>query len=346
MKLLPLATELIKSNAGIADRLTKLIPTWHIPTDPKSALEFKMIFAALDRANYSPQSNVDTGEEMLVFETPEELGRELAAWNAKHEKPLEYLQIPAFCEKLLRNQDALSEGDAQKLLDLLNDVESADNIGPTRKTTYCVALAAALIVTGEAFLAKDQSTRERVQTTVKEVIGNVGATAEAIRITRHHYDNEQMKFVAYAAMHFWLKNDSAREGWERAVITLLTSGDSHVLGTIVEIACFYRQRLADAWWRLLLVGLFWSALVLLMPHSGDEDDGTLWTTWLQRLRGYRLRGVEARPQDLDVMRVANGYERLDYSRRVRDYQSGMLSGIATNAPHGRRDRLIRIAPKI
>ena len=67
----------------------------------------------------------------------------------------------------------------------------------------------------------------------------------------------------------------------------------------------------------------WSALVLLAPHYGDkDDDGTRWATWLQRLRRFRLRGIAARLEDLEVMRVAKGYERLEYSRRMRAYESG------------------------
>mgnify|MGYP003632799808 CR=1 FL=1 len=322
VKLLPFATELIKTNTEIATRLTKLIPTWRIPTDPIQSLEFKVIFAGLNRVNYSLQSDAKTGEEVLVFHMPVDLARELAASDVKSEKPRKYSGVPAHCEDLLRNQQDLSERDARKLLDLLKEVEAANDIEAHEKATCLLALAAALIVTGEAVLASDQELHERVQSVVRKAIGSVGATAEAIRSMRVGYGNAHMKFATYAAMHLWMKRDSASDDWERLVLTLLTSGNHHVFGTIIAIAYFYRDRLADAWWRLLYAGLLWSALVLLAPHQVDEDEGKLWAIWLQRLRRFRLLGVAASLEDLDVMRVAKAYEQLDYSRQLRVYASG------------------------
>jgi hypothetical protein len=44
--------------------------------------------------------------------------------------------------------------------------------------------------------------------------------------------------------------------------------------------------------------------------------------WLARLRRMPLRRQEATADDLDFGRVAKGYQRLDYARRVRAYKSG------------------------
>lgn len=109
VELLHLATELITSNMDIADQLQKLIPKWRIPSDPKRSLEFRMIFAQLDRANYSPQMEADTGQEVFVFETPEALGREIKAWIAEKQTLLLYLHVPAHCEELLRKQGLVTE---------------------------------------------------------------------------------------------------------------------------------------------------------------------------------------------------------------------------------------------
>lgn len=321
-KLLPLACELVKSNADVANRLAKLIPTWRIPTDTKHALEFKIIFAELDRANYQLQRDAESGEDALVFRSPEDLHHELMAWNARNEKLRGYLLVPGTCDELLQTQRAVSDADAGKLLGILNDVEGDDEIEEDEQATCRLALAAALIVSGDAWLATNENARKRAQTIVRDAIRSVGVTPEAIRRMRTGHANDRMKFAAFAAMHLWMKDDAASEDWERLVLTLLTSGSYRVLGTSIAVAYFYRERLGDAWWRLLYVGLLWSGLILFTPHYGGDDDGTLWGAWLQRLRGFRLRGVTGCIEDLDVMRVAYGYERLDYARRVRAYESG------------------------
>ncbi|MDW3224176.1 MAG: hypothetical protein R8G34_15065 [Paracoccaceae bacterium] len=322
VQLLSLVVELINSNEEIADFLTKSIPTWHVPTDPKLALEFKIIFAQLDHSNYRTQLNAATDTEAPFFEVPDQLDRELADWNEKHEKPRQYLLVPTICEELLNKQVTLSQVDAIKLYDQLNEIEHAEDIEAEQKFNFRVALAAALIVSGESLLTTNQDARKRTQTIVMEAIAEVGDTVEGIRSARVRYGNEHLKYAAFAVMHLWMKNDSAGERWERHVLTLLTSGDNRVLGTIIEIAYFYRERLGDAWWRLLYAGLLWSALVLLKPQFGEDDDGKLWATWLKRLRRFRLREIAASAENLDVMRIANGYERLDYARQMRAYEAG------------------------
>lgn len=317
VKLLSLVIELIKVNSAVADRLAKLIPTWRIPDDHKRALEFKSIFAQLDRGNYSPQLDSESCEEVLVFQMPEELGRELMAWISKNDKPLQHLLIPTQCEELLRKQSPLSVGDAQKLLDLLNSVESDKDIVDDQQLTCRVALAATLIVNCDALLVTDQDLRDRVQIIVREVIEGVGDTAEALRKTQTSQGNEQMKFAAHAAMHLWMLD---KDGWEPLVLTLLTSESNRVLGTIIEIAYVHQDKLGDAWWRLLLIGILWSALAMLMPGFGEEDDGMLWTSWLRRLRRFRLMDAASGPNDLDITRVADGFARLDFSRQVRAYE--------------------------
>lgn len=317
LTLLAQAVELIKSNAAIAERLNKLIPTWCIPTDPMLGLEFRTIFAVLDRANYRLQPAPDTGDVVLVFETPKDLADEIKAWNDIHERRRRYLNIPVVCKNILINQHPISRADAQKLRDVLNDIEGSDDVDVGEKALCRLALAAALIVTGNALLSSDQDALVFAESIVRDAIAKLGATPDVIRNTRVGVDSEPMKFAAYAAMHFWMRNDPADGDWEPQVLTLLTSGDYAVVGTIFEIAYFHRARLGPAWWRLLFAGLLWSALVVLAPRYGDKDHETHWATWLRRLRRLRLRGVVASVDVLDVTRVAEGCARLDYSRRVR-----------------------------
>ncbi len=51
-KFLGVVVELLLADDDVARRLQSLLPTWALPEDPKEALQFKLLFAALDWANY------------------------------------------------------------------------------------------------------------------------------------------------------------------------------------------------------------------------------------------------------------------------------------------------------
>ncbi len=107
------------------------------------------------------------------------------------------------------------------------------------------------------------------------------------------------------------------------MLRLLTSGNSETAGTIVSIAYTNHQRLGSAWWRLLQVGVLWSGLSMLAPHYRDDENvERVWGVWLARLRRFPLRGIDASADDLNIARVAASCERLDFYRRMREYESG------------------------
>lgn len=322
-KLLTVAVDLVKANNTVAEELKRLIPTWKLPDDPKRRLEYRMTFAMLDRANYAIKLEGETNEEVLEIVWPEDLRRDVQAWTEQSQKPLRYLSIPARCEELLRSQKSVSDEDTAHLHSLLAACDDEIDIDPEIKSVCRLALAATLIVNGEASLAKMPEARTRALDIVRAALHQVGETAEAIRSTRVGVRRDQLKFAAYAAMHLWMTADEVDSDWERLVLRLLTSGDVGGESTVVAIAYFYREQLKSSWWRLLFIGLLWSALVLLAPHYDDDENVTaLWNRWLGRLRRLPLRRADMTVGDLDVARVAKGYERLKYARQVRAYESG------------------------
>lgn len=322
-KLLSVVVDLIKADEELAERLKRIIPLWKLPDNPKSRLEFRMIFAALDRANYELKLEPDTNESALTIVWPDDLRRDVEVWTQQNRKPLVYLTIPGQCDEVLRSQSSITDESAAQLYGLLTSCNADVSIEPDVRAGCMLALAATLIVSGETWLEKSPEAKSQVLGIVRAAVIKVGETAHAIRNTRVGVRHERLKFAAYAAMHLWLKEDVARVEWERLVLRLLTSGDAGAEGVVVAVAYAYRKRLGATWWRLLFAGLLWSALVRLAPHS-DDDEGrdVVWPRWLARLRRLRLQHNGATADDLNVARVAKGYERLDYARRTRAYESG------------------------
>ena len=322
-KLLSVAVELVKADNQLAERIRSLIPTWKVPDDSERRLQFRLIFATLDRGNYELKADPETNEDVLTFICPEDLQSDLTAWNEQNQKPIEYLRIPDRCEKVITNQRPASDEEANYLHNLLGSCEADTEIEPDTRATCRLALAATLIVCSEAWLTKTPDARKQVLDIVRAAILDVGKTLEDIRKARIGGIEGRMKFAAYAAMHLWLNENAASTEWEELVLRLLTSGHSHAVGTIVAVAYFYREQLGSAWWRLLYAGLLWSALVMLAPsYEDDEDFAKIWSGWLARLRRMPLRRKGTTANDLCVGRVAKSYGRLDYAKRMRAYESG------------------------
>jgi len=314
---------LITTDNTVSARLQTLISTWSLPEDPKEALEFKLLFATLDRDNHRPSIDPDTGAATTVFVCPDNLRLEVQSWQEQNAKPLQVLLQPERCEKLLQAQQAVSDDDAASLFDLLKECEAGVVEDEGVKSRCRIALAATLIVLAESWLAKTPEAKEDALSIVRTAIDEVASTAEEIRSSRAWHLRDELKFAAYAAMHLWMKDDERAQEWQSWVLRLFTSGDYRAARTIISIAFAYRQRLGPAWWRLLQAGVLWSGLVLLSPRYGDDESvDRVWGIWLARLRRFPLWGKDAADDDLRVARVAAGCERLDYYRRMRAVSSG------------------------
>ena len=321
--LLDVIIDLLLTDTVVSKRLQKLIKKWPLPENPKDALEFKLLFASLDRNNYQTTIDPETSAEVLAFKYPEVLGLEVQSWQDENTKPLQYLLLPENCEKLLQSQQAVGDDDAANLYKLLKEctIETAED--ESNMVRCRVALAATLIVLAENWLARTPEAKENALSIIRTAISEVASTSEEISNNRTRNFHSDLKFAAYAVMHLWITTDDPTHEWEASVLRLLTSGDSGAAGTVVSIAYINRERLGSAWSRLLQAGVLWSGLSLLTPHYGDgENVERVWGVWLARLRRFALRGKKATVDDLNIMRVTTGCERLDFYRRMRAFTSG------------------------
>jgi hypothetical protein len=321
---LHVVVELLLVDDDIARRLQALLPTWALPEDPKEALEFKLLFAALDRANYQTVTDPATGADTEKLVYPDELRLAVQLWQTESAPTLEYLQMPDRCEQRLRGGQPLTDDEASYLFDLFQGCEVVAEVEDEDAKSKCrIAAAGTIVVLGGAWLARNPEAQKHTLEVVRACVAAVASTGEDIRGQRIGGLDDNLKFVAYAIMHLWLADGDGVHEWETAVLRLLTSGDMRATAVVVGVAYANREQLGTAWWRLLRAGLLWSGLCLLAPHHGDGSyTERAWQVWLARLRRFPLRGANATPDDLDFKRVVAGRERLDFQRRTRLYNAG------------------------
>lgn len=323
-KFLEIVVELLWANDDVARRLQALLPTWPLPEHPKEALEFKLLFAALDKSNYQIVTDPATGAKTKGFVCPHELSLEVQSWQADNAPALAYLLVPSQCEQRLQGGQPLNDNEATYLFNLLQECEAgAGGEDESEKSKCRFAVASTLVALGDAWLNQNPEAQKHALKVVRAGVAEVASTGEEIREWRVGSLRDELKFVAYAVMHLWLADGVNVQEWEKAVLRLLTSGDKRAIAVLIGVAYAHREQLGTAWWRLLHAGLFWSGLSLLAPHDGDGDEAArAWKVWLARLRRFPLRGSNAGPDDLDFKRVVAGRERLDFQRRMRLYNSG------------------------
>ena len=323
-KFLDAVVELFLVDDDVAQRLQALMPTWALPGDPKEALEFKLLFAALDRVNYHTVTDPATGAETKRLVYPDDLRLEVQSWQSDSAPTLAYMLVPDQCEQRLRGGQPLADNEAAYLFNLLQECEAgAQSEDEDAKSKCRFAAAGTLVALGGAWLAQNPGAQKQALEVVRAGVAAVASTGEKIRGRRVGSLRDDLKCVAYAVMHQWLANGDGVQEWETAVLRLMTSGDTRATAVVVGVAYANREQLGTAWWRLLRAGLFWSGLIMLAPHHGDGNDAErAWDVWLARLRRLPLRGPNATPDDLDFKRVVAGQERLDFRRRLRLYNAG------------------------
>jgi len=323
-KFLDIVVELLLANDDVARRIQALLTTWALPEDPKNALEFRVLFAELDRTNYLPVTDPATGAKTWVFVCPEELRLEVLSWQADNAPTLAYLLMPDRCERRLRSGQPLTDDEASYLFDLLRECDAGVEGEDEEAKSKCrFAAAGTLVALGGAWLVQNSEAQKHVFEVVRAAVAAVASASEAIRGRRIGSVRDELKFVAYAVMRLWLAGGNGVQEWETAVLRLLTSGDTRASSVVVDVAYANREQLGATWWRLLRAGLLWSGLIMLTSHHGDGDDAErVWSAWLARLRRFPLRGPNATPDDLDFKRVVAGLERLDFRRRTRLYNAG------------------------
>ncbi len=318
--------ELLLESDDVAIRLQNVTSAWSVPSDPKVALEYKLLFASLDRSNYRISPNATIEENKKTFEYPEALRNEIAVWEGEHAPIRAVIFVPLQCEKRLVNNEPLSEDEAKYLRDLLHEcatTESTDKDEADAVSRCRSAAASTLICLGEAWLSQNNETQKLAFEVLRAKVSEVATSSKDRRDGRMSESRHGLEFIAHAVMHLWLTDSEVAQEWEKAVLLLLTSGDAGAALAVVGIAYSHREELGEAWWRLLQAGLFWAGLKLLAPRYGDDDKARCaWNQWLAKLRRYSLRGFKATHADLDFKRIAQMQGRLDFRRRLRLYEAG------------------------
>ena len=321
-RLLDVVVELLLANHDLARHLKALVSTWTLPEDPKKALAFKLLFAALDSANYRPTTDQETGTEVRSFVCPDDLSSEVQSLQSEEAQPLTYLHMPNRCEQRLQRGQTLTDEEAVYLYDLIKTCEANTEEDEAGRSTCRLAAAATLVVLGGTWLAKAPEAQGHSLAVVRSAVSGIPWTSGEIRNQRMRSMRNELKFAAHAVMHLWLAGDAGPE-WEADVLRLLTSGDSCALEAVVGIAYASRDQLGSVWWRLLQAGVLWSGLILLTPDYGDDEVAErAWSGWLARLRRFPLRNKDANLDSLDFKRVAAGCGRLEFYRKMRLYTSG------------------------
>ena len=321
-RFLDVVVELLLANDDVARRLKALVSTWTLPEDPSEALKFKLLFAALDSANYRPTAGPETGAEVTKLVWPDDLSLEVQSWQREEAQPLTYLRMPDRCEQRLESGQTLTDEEAVYLYGLIKTFEAGTEDDEATKSTCRLAAAATLIVLGGAWLAKTPEAHTHSHSVVRAAVSGIPSTSCDIRDRHMRSMRDELKFAAHAVMHLWLAGDAGPER-EADVLRLLTSGDARALGVIVGIGYANRDQLGSAWWRLLQAGVLWSGLILLTRHHGDDEVAErAWSRWLARLRRFPLRNKDANLDSLDFKRVAAGCGRLEFYRKMRLYTSG------------------------
>lgn len=327
-KLLAVLVELLLTEEVIAQYLQRLLPTWDLPQGGELVLQFKLMFAELNRANYQMVIDPATGEEAQSFVCPDELLLELQSQQREREENITCILLPDHCEQRLRDGQPLTDEEALYLYNLLQECNSrADGQNTYTESRFRFAVVSTLVVLGSTWLAQNLEVQKYVLNSVRAGVESIASTDHEIRDRYTGSHRDDLKFIAYAVMHLWLADGDDSKEWEAAVLRLLTSGDVRATAVVTSIAYINREQLGSAWWRLLHAGLFWACLIQLAPHAGDgEVAGRTWRVWIARLRRFPLRGFSATPEQINFKRVVAGQERLDFRRRARRYNAGDTPG--------------------
>ena len=302
--------EVLLVNDDIAQYLQELLSTWVLPDDSKESLEFKMIFATLNRANYRNITDPATGKTSQSLVYPESLCIEVNAWQNDNAPITTHFSVPDWCDKRIQYGQQFTDAEAANLFEIFK-MSNNGTKGDDKKSTCQFAIVGTLIALADNWLNQNS----KVQQQVFEVLRTGIETVDSIK--NFH---DELKFITYAVMHLWITDKNNVDEWEVAVLRLLTSGDMNATEIVIGVAYTFRKQLGPTWWRLLHAGLFWAGLTLLKPRQSDGDNTKhVWKAWLERLRRFPLRGQNATQNDLDFKRIAIGQGRLDFLRQAQRY---------------------------
>ena len=306
---LQLAVNLVKASTSASDYVQAAIKAWPEYEHPKDAIESGILRAQLDPARYRKRVDEASGEEIEEFVLPDELSAQIDAFQAQTATTRRELLLPYRLAEILGQPTQLPVESAQQLAAML--LEPAGEDGETNPNA--VAIAATLVARAGAWLIEHADLAERVRSILREAADSVADTHEEIRGQGISADRQDLEFAAHGVMHLWIA-EGADRSWDEPLLRILTSGNRPAVAVIASVGFRERVALGSRWWRLLQIGLLWSALSMLSPDYGDEGSaGNRWSRWLQWLRSRRLAD-DATASSIDPIEIWNRLARIERVR--------------------------------
>jgi hypothetical protein len=312
-----LVINLINNNDAIATFVQSAVQKWKLPTNPKAALEFRILLAQLDRNNYKLIDDKQSGKKLLQFGYPVDLERDMEAFQQASLPKIQALTLPYQCEQILLTSRALTNDEAEILGAALNVIPTTEDQESIR--TAQAAIASTLSTKATAWLAERPALAHQVNDIITKVIADIGETSESLQSSARPICDQALKFVSYAIMHRWIEDEGTDRQWDSAVLRILTSLDRQAVPTLIEIAHRNRDRLGYRWWRLLQISIFWAGLYQLAPWFNENKTiDRHWARWLRWLRSRRLN-IPITIESIDFLSIAGRIDRLKQSRNKRQH---------------------------
>jgi hypothetical protein len=318
-----IAASLVAFKPAIAAYLTAYMQQWELPDQQQSALELRILQAVLDQNNY--KVDPDGAEGQKQFEYPESLRIDYDNYYKATEQNHRWLTLPYECTRLLSQSEEITPEKAEELAGFLTaelsdekmDTDTDNNEDEQRQAR--VATATVLHTRASSWLNTQPDIRNAAKTIIQTVIDQIGNDSELLR-ARIRGSKSELEFAAYAVMHEFIHSQSSTDT-VNAVLRVLTSGSAAALSTMVSLAYLHREQLNGAWWRLLELSLYWSALAILAPRPDESRElHKLWERWLQWLRTRPLMTTDASLARIDPLSIAHCIERLQRQRWRREFE--------------------------
>ena len=312
----------IPKDKVLASFVRSVVENWGKPADRKAAIEFGVLCAELDAANYRSHVNCETGLAEVEFDYPDELKAEIDEYNQSTISLRQSVLIAPQCDRILQVAGKLSDDDAQKLSDFLDRAISEPSTEERDNERNKVALAATLATCANDWLRSKPDIYERVASIIREAVKTIGESSEGFRERGIVNMSDQLKFAAYGVMHIWPNAPEQAEEWEPYVLRLMTSGDDWAVAVLGTLAYRHRTKLGTRWWRLLQLGALWSALAMMTPDYGDAPSAEIhWQRWLRWFRTRKIAGTLSDRSSVNLVGVWRRLERLQRDRWRRAYRA-------------------------
>lgn len=274
---------------------------WPVPEGGKFAIEHRGLLATLDAENYR-ESGPDGAR---LFRLPSDVETDIATFNAKGQPKADHLGFTLMVRAWLHAGTNFDAAQAARMVRYMRETPTDLDCSPDDRRPNTVAAAAALVVLASDWLRGEPGVAAEAEAILREEIEALDATVGATRDLGHLPSG--LDILARAVVGRWVQGHA---GWDRPMVTLLTSGDMRAVAVVIDTAHQGRTALGSRWWRLLQVGLWSSALFLLRPRREDDPRAAhRWARRLVRLRRCDL-SVPTTVADIDFADIQGRLTRL------------------------------------